>query len=66
MWSYGSRHVDTIIIKKSGITTHLPILEKVLNVQILILDHQFKNNFIYKGEHNHIKIFLHLRENHYH
>ena len=72
----GRKVQDTLtqlILRKVGlqnvtyfdIKTHIPILEKVLNVQILILDQQFKNKFIYKGEHNPIKIFLHLRKNHY-
>ena len=62
-----------LILEKTGLTdvnhfeikTHIPILEKALNVHIFILDHQFKNSFVYKSDSRSIQIYLHLRKNHY-
>ena len=62
-----------LILEKAGLTRvnhfeikiHIPILEKALNVQIFILDHQFKKNIIYKGESRPIQIYLHLRKKYF-
>ena len=65
--------LTSLILEKAGlknvtcfdIQTHIPILEKTLDIQIFFLDHMYKNEFIYKGEPRGTQIYLHLRQNHF-
>ena len=65
--------LTNLILEKAGlkavtcfdIKTHIPILEKTLDIQIFILDHMYKYKFIYKGEPRGTQIYLHLRQNHF-
>ena len=64
--------LTNIILEKAGlkdvtcfyIKTHTPILEKTLDIQIFILDHMYKNEFINK-EPRGTQIYWHLRQNHF-
>ena len=65
--------LTNLILEKAGlkdvtcfdIKTHIPILEKTLDIQIFILDHMYKNEFIYKREPRGPQIYLHLHQNHF-
>ena len=65
--------MTNLILEKAGlkdvicfdIKTHIPILEKTLDIQIFLLDHMYKNEFIHEGEPRGTQIYLHLRQNYF-
>ena len=65
--------MPNLILEKAGlkdvtcfdIKTHIPILEKTLDIQIFILNLMYKNEFIYKGQPRGTQIYRHSCQNNF-